>query len=378
MLAAPLVARAEAAARLIRPQADAIERNRRLPPEAVAALVDAGIFKLLVPAQYGGAETTVATAVAAIEAIARADGSAGWCAMIGSTSALMSAFLPESTARAIYTPPAVITGGVFAPLGRATRTDTGYRVTGRWPFCSGCQHTDWVMGSALVDTGDPGKPELRSLLFRRDQVELHDTWDTSGLRGTGSHDFSVRDLEVPHEHSLSLFAAPTIDAPLYRQPFFGTLAAAVAAVALGIARNALDSLAELAAHKTPGGARKTIAHRELVQLQFARGEAELQAARAGLFAAVDAAAAEVATHGHASLRTRALLRAAACHAATASARTVDLAYEAGGASSIYSSSPLQRCFRDVHVATQHVMVAPASAILAGRVLLGLDGDTTTL
>jgi alkylation response protein AidB-like acyl-CoA dehydrogenase len=232
-------------------------------------------------------------------------------------------------------------------------------------------------GQRLVDTGDPTKPELRSLLVRRDQVEIHDTWDTAGLRGTGSHDFSVRDLDIPHAHSLSLFAAPTIDAPLYRQPFFGTLAAGVAAVALGIARNALDSLLELAAHK-PSSARKTIAHRELVQLHVARGEAELQAARAGLFTAVERAADEVTTQGHASLRTRALLRAAACHAATASARAVDLAYEAGGASSIYSSSPLQRCFRDVHVATQHIMVAPTSAILAGRVLLGLDSDTTTL
>ncbi len=377
MLDVSLVTRAEVAARQIRPQADAIERARRLPPDLVAALIEAGTFKLLVPAQYGGAETTVATAVAFIETIARADGSAGWCAMIGMTSALMSAFLPPATASAIYSPPDVITGGVFAPLGRATRTPDGYRVTGRWPFCSGCQHADWLMGSAFVDTGDPTKPELRSLLVRRDQVEIHDTWDTAGLRGTGSHDFSVRDLDIPHAHSLSLFAAPTIDAPLYRQPFFGTLAAGVAAVALGIARNALDSLLELAAHK-PSSARKTIAHRELVQLHVARGEAELQAARAGLFTAVERAADEVTSQGHASLRTRALLRAAACHAATASARTVDLAYEAGGASSIYSSSPLQRCFRDVHVATQHIMVAPTSAILAGRVLLGLDSDTTTL
>ena len=233
MLAAPLVARAEAAARLIRPQADAIERNRRLPPEAVAALVDAGIFKLLVPARYGGAETTVATAVAAIEAIARADGSAGWCAMIGSTSALMSAFLPESTARAIYTPPAVITGGVFAPLGRATRTDTGYRVTGRWPFCSGCQHTDWVMGSALVDTGDPSKPELRSLLFRRDQVELHDTWDTSGLRGTGSHDYAIMDLFVPAERTITLNTPSRLPDALYNMPLMSLMDSMMATVPLG-------------------------------------------------------------------------------------------------------------------------------------------------
>ncbi|MBK7825522.1 acyl-CoA dehydrogenase family protein [Nannocystis sp.] len=378
MIDAPLVARAEAAAQLIRPHAEAIERQRRLPAEAVAALVDAGIFKLLVPQRFGGAETSVATLAAVLEAIARADGSAGWCAMIGATSGLMSAFLPEATAREVFSPPDVITGGVFAPLGRATREQAGYRVRGRWPFCSGCQHAGWLMGGVLVDTGDPARPELRSLLFQRDELEIHDTWDTSGLRGTGSHDISVDELVVAHARSFSLLAAPTIDAPLYRQPFFGTLAAGVAAVSLGIARNALDALLALAAHKQPGGARKTIAHRELVQLHVARGEAELLAARAGLHAAITLAADEVSALGHAGLRTRALLRAAACHAASASASVVDHAYEAGGATSIYSGSPLQRCFRDVHVATQHIMVGPTSAILAGRVLLGVDGDTSSL
>ena len=189
---------------------------------------------------------------------------------------------------------------------------------------------------------------------------------------------SVPGVVGPNGRRFSLLGAPTIDAPLYRQPFFGTLAAGVAAVALGIARNALDALQGLAAHKQPGGARKTIAHRELVQLQFARGEAELLAARAGLHAAITLAADEVSVLGHAGLRSRALLRAAACHAASASTSVVDRAYEAGGATSIYSGSPLQRCFRDVHVATQHIMVAPTSAILAGRVLLGVDGDTSSL
>ena len=378
MIEASIVERAEQAARRIRPLTEQIEQGRRLPEAAVHALVEAGVFKLLVPREHGGAQTTVPTVLAVIEAIARADGSAGWCVMIGATSGLMSAFLPAAVAREVYAPPDAITGGVFAPMGRATPVDGGLRVRGRWPFCSGCQHSQWILGSVMVETQDPARPELRSVLFRRDDVEIHDTWDTSGLRGTGSHDYSVADVFVPAARSFSLLGTPVHDAPLYRQPFFGTLAAGVAAVSLGIARAAIDALVELAGAKQAPGARKTLAHRELVQLQVARAEGLLHAARSGLFAAVSAAAEDVARTGAASLHTRALVRVAACHAATACASAVDLAYEAGGGSSIYSKSPLQRCFRDAHVVTAHVMVNSTSLTAAGRVLLGLDGETSML
>src|SRR5699024_5903695 len=120
--------------------------------------------------------------------------------------------------------------------------DGGLRVSGRWQFCSGCQHSQWLMGGAMLDTGDPTRPAMRSLLFRRDEIDIVDTWDTSGLRGTGSHDFTVKDLFVPEARSFSLLGAPVHDGPLYRQPFFGTLAAGVAAVALGIARAAIDAV----------------------------------------------------------------------------------------------------------------------------------------
>ena len=378
MIDASIVERAQQAALVIAPLATLIEQGRRLPEAAVTALVEAGVFKLLVPREYGGAQTTVPTVLAVIEAIARADGSAGWCAMIGATSGLMSAFLPPNVAREVYAPANAITGGVFAPMGRAVPVDGGLRVRGRWPFCSGCQHSQWILGGVMVESHDPTRPELRSVLFHRDEVEIHDTWDTAGLRGTGSHDYSVVDVFVPAGRTFSLLGAPVHDAPLYRQPFFGTLAAGVASVSLGIARAAIDALVALAGSKQPPGARKSLAHRELVQLQVAQAEGELHSARAGLFAAVTAAASEAASTGAASLRTRALVRVAAAHTARACAHAVDLVYEAGGGSSIYTKSPLQRCFRNVHVVTAHVMVNATSTTTAGRVLLGLDGDTMML
>ena len=377
-----LLDRARVAAREIAPRADAIEEARRLPPDVVAALVEAGVFALAVPRSLGGHEATAATLLAVIEEIARADGAAGWCAMIGASSALMSAYLDETVAREVYGEPGAITCGVFAPMGRAIAAPGGFRVSGRWPFASGCEHSGWRMGGAIVEGASPlpsGAPDVRSMLFRADETRILDTWRTSGLRGTGSHDLEVADVFVPTARSFSFFSdAPREQGALYRLPFFGVLAAAVAAVTLGIGRHALESVIELAQKKHPLGAKRSLAHRELVQLRVAQAEAKLSGARALLFETLGAVEHAAEAGDPASLAARARLRLAAAHAASESAAAVDLAYHAGGATSIYEKSPLQRCFRDVHVATQHAMVGDASATLAGRVLLGLESDTSTL
>lgn len=375
-----VIDRVREAAATLSPLSSQIEEGRRLPAVAVEALVSSGLFKLLVPRIYGGGEASLSTVLAAIEEVARADGSAGWCAMIGVTSGLMSVFLPDDVAREVYGADDAVTCGVFAPMGRATRAAGGYRVTGRWPFASGCEHSRWRMGGAIV-TGDPpdllpsGAPNVRSMLFAADDTLVIDTWHTSGLRGTGSHDLEVRDVFVPEARSFSLITdRPRIDTPAYRIPFFGVLAAGVASVALGIARSAVDAASALVKQKQAPGAKRTVAHRELVQMQIAEAEARVRASRAFLFAEV---AAILASPGE-LLEARALLRLAAWHATKESALAVDLAYAVGGASAIYTKNPLQRHFRDVHVATQHVMVAPVSATLAGRILLDVESDTSTL
>ncbi|MGD0529901.1 MAG: acyl-CoA dehydrogenase family protein [Polyangiaceae bacterium] len=368
------VDRARAAARIIAPLADATERARRLPEEAVRALVDAGVFKLLVPRGLGGAEASAPTLLAVLEEIARADGSAGWCAMIGASSGLMSGYLDEAVAREVYGPPDAITCGVFAPMGRAVREGDGLRVSGRWPFASGCEHSAWRMGGVVVE-GEPPTATVKSVLFRADETRVLDTWDTSGLRGTGSHDLEVHSVLVPAERCFSFMAERrTRGDGALAMSIFGVLASGVAAVALGIARGALDAIHELARAKLPAGAKRSIAHRETVQLAIAGAEAKVRAASAFLRESL----AEAALEERPSLRSRAYVRLAASHAARAAAEAVDLAYEAGGASSIYAKNPLQRRFRDVHVATQHAMVGPLAATLAGRVLLDVESDTSTL
>ena len=378
MIDETILARARVASEVIAPLAVQIEQDRRLPAAAVEALVRAGVFKLLVPQTFGGSQAHPATMVAVIEEIARADGSAAWCTMVGATSGLMSMHLDEAVAREVYGPDDAVTSGVFAPMGRAVATDGGYRVTGRWPFSSGCEHSRWRMGGAIVmGEGGPaellpnGAPDVRSMLFRADETRVIDTWDTSGLRGTGSHDVEVTDVVVPRERSFSLLTGTPTHAG-YTLPFFGVLASGVAAVGLGIARAAIDSFVAMARSKTPPGSKRTLAHRDLVQMEVAKAEAKLRSARAFLYEAVEEAVASP------SLLTRARLRLAACHAAEESAAVVAIAYKAGGGAAIYAKSPLQRYFRDAHVVTHHIMVNDVATTLAGRVLLGVESDTTTL
>jgi alkylation response protein AidB-like acyl-CoA dehydrogenase len=305
--------------------------------------------------------------------------------MIGATSGVASAYLPDDAAREISGAPGSISGGAFAPLGRAIVVDGGYRVTGRWPFASGCEHCTWLMGgSVVVEQGTPrllpsGLPDSRLMLFPAGDARIIDTWTVAGLRGTGSHDIAVDDLFVPAARSFSLITdRPTRTGALYAFPVFGLLALGIAAVTLGIGRAAIDELVRLAGVKTPSGSRRRLAERAVIQVAIAEAEAVLGAARALVFEAVATAWAAAKAAGTIDVRLRARLRLAATHAAIAAARAVDLMYNAAGGTAVYATSPLQRHFRDVHAATQHVMIAPATLELVGRVLLGLDADTAML
>ncbi|HEY0631100.1 MAG TPA: acyl-CoA dehydrogenase family protein [Thermoleophilaceae bacterium] len=366
---------AESAARF----AAEAERERRLPAELVAEMADAGVFRLCVPRAAGGLEEHPTVLVETVEALARGDGAAGWCAAIGATSGLLSGYIPEEAAREVYASPRAIAGGVFAPFGRATRVEGGFRVTGRWSFASGCTHCDWLMGGCFVEGEDPPVPRL--MLAHADEVEIHDTWDAMGLRGTGSHDIEMRDVFVPSERTASLVAdRPTASGRLYAFPVFGLLALAIGAVGLGIARGALDDVIELAGRRTPTGSRRTMGERPAVQADVAGAETKLRAARAFLLTAVDDAwNAAGGDGGEVPVEQRVALRLAATHAATAGAEVTGVAYRLGGGSSVYESrSALPRRFRDANTATQHMLVAPATNELTGRLLLGVPTDTSQL
>ena len=380
-----VVARAEEAAQSLRGASARIETARTLPAEVVDLLVAGGYTRLCVPRSLGGPELHPTTLLHVLEALAAGDASAGWCAMIASTSSLLAAYLEPQTARLVYGPPDSISGGVFAPRGAAKRVPGGFRVSGRWGFASGCSHCAWLMGGCFVEgeagreTTGGGVPDIRLMVFPREEAKILDTWDVVGLSGTGSHDIEVRDLFVPEGRDVSFLAdAPRESGALYAFPVFGLLAVGVAAVGLGIARRAVHELSELAREKTPALGRRRLAERTHTQAHVAVAEAELSAARAGLAAAIDAAWGSAAAGGAIPLPERARLRLAATFAARAGSRIATAMYELGGGSSIYRASALQRCLRDAHVVTQHAMVGEGTYELAGRVLLGLEGDTSQL
>jgi alkylation response protein AidB-like acyl-CoA dehydrogenase len=382
--ASPLEAARALAPRAAHVAAEA-ERARRLPAALVAELASAGLFALCVPAAVGGVEAPPQTLIDAVEVLAQADGAAGWCVAIAATSGLLGGYLPEQGARQVYGSPGSVCGGVFAPRGRGVARDGGFEVSGRWPFASGCEHCDWLMGGAVVEEGGSlrmlpnGMPDVRLMLAPAGEWQIHDTWRVSGLRATGSHDIELADRFVPAEHAASVFSdAPVQPGPLYAFPLFGLLALAIGAVGLGIARGALDDLIALAGAKTPTGSRRPLAQRSTVQADTARAEATLRGARALLRESVAQAWEGAQARGEVSVQDRTVLRLASTHAATTGASVAATAYQLGGGSAIYDDSPLQRRFRDANVVTQHMLVGPATLELTGRLLLGLETDTTQL
>jgi len=359
-------------------RAEANERERRLPRDLVDRLIEAGAFRLCVPHVLGGLEVDVATFAERIEAVAAADGAAGWCVMIGATSGLAAAYLPELAARAIFGDARMVAGGVFAPRGKAVAAEGGWRVSGRWAFASGCRHSDWLMGGAAV-AGPDGKPEVRLFLLPASTWTIHDTWHTAGLCGTGSDDIQVADTFVPAAQSFSLTSGkPWSDGRLYAFPVFGLLAIGIAAVALGIGRGAIEDFHAIARTRAPSLGRRMLAERGQVQATLAEAMGILDGARAALHGAISGAWEAAAKGLPLSIEPRARLRLAATHATRAAADAVTRLHHAAGGGSIYLNSPLQRRFRDVHTATQHMMVGPATLELVGRVRLGLDTDTAML
>ncbi|QSQ20025.1 acyl-CoA dehydrogenase family protein [Pyxidicoccus parkwayensis] len=379
----PLLSAAEAMFPRLSARSEEIENARRLPPDLAAELARDGYFRMMIPEALGGLELHPAVSFQVMESIAKADGSTGWCVMIGAATALTAAWMFEPAARAIFTRPDVITGGVAAPIGRAEHVEGGYRLSGRWPWASGAQHCHWLVGGAIVTEGGKprmvreGVPEMRSFFFPAERAVLHDTWFAQGLCGTGSVDMEAKDVFVPDEYTFSLSGqAPRIARPLYGYAF-GLLGMGISAVALGIARRAIDELMSLAGRKTLMLERRLLSARPAAQEAIADAEATVRSARAFMLEALNTIHAE-STRGPVSVRTRAELRLAMTHATRSAARAVDRMYEAAGGTAVFRASPLQRCFRDVHTATQHAMVSPATLELTGGLLLGLELPTFTL
>jgi alkylation response protein AidB-like acyl-CoA dehydrogenase len=359
--------------------AEQTERERRLPDELLEPLIESGLLRVAAPVESGALELDPGSALRCAQEVARGDASAGWCVSIAITSSLLVGYLQPDTRAELFGDGRGVAAGVWAPRGKARPVGDGVLVSGRWPFCSGITHSDFLFAGCFVEGG--GEDERRRpsvVVLPKKQLDVQDTWHTLGLRGTGSHDCVVDEVFVPRSRVFSLFDGPVVDRPLYRFPRFGFFSLSIGAAALGNARAAIDDLVTLAAGKVGQGSTRTLAERAPTQISVAAAEAALRGAQVLFYDAIGAAWEAAQDAEPVSTELRNGLRLAATHAVRTSADVVRSMYELGGGSTIYDGAPLQRRFRDAFTATAHFQVNEASRELPGRILLGQPADTATL
>jgi alkylation response protein AidB-like acyl-CoA dehydrogenase len=360
--------------------AAANESARRVDPALVAQMRDIGIFRMFVPRSHGGLELDFPASLDIFAALTAGDGAAGWVAMIGSHLPLLASALPRAGFDALYSrTPDLIGGGSVTPAGVVVEEPGGYRVSGRWPFASGCTHADVLFGFCVamrdgepIPGPKPGVPAIRVIFAPASQWTIEDTWHAAGLRASASHHVKLTDARVSQEMTFPLGAAKAgVAGPLYRAGPVALLTLHMGAIAVGLAEGAIDDIVSLA---LPGKrqlfAPTTMKDTPLFQHEIGSVEASVRAARALLHSETERCWAR-ALRGEpfdpaALIRNRQSMTWIAATCASA----VDKCFTLGGGAALYDASPLQRRLRDAHAVTQHVIVHQKWFAEAGRVRLG--------
>jgi alkylation response protein AidB-like acyl-CoA dehydrogenase len=374
-----LLARAEALADLIGAEAARSEADATLSPVVVEAFHESGLFGLMVPKELGGEEAELPTVIAVYEEVSRADGSAGWTLLANATtSAFAGAYTGPTAVAAMFGGDRIpVAAGQFSPRGTAVGDGDAYVVSGRYSFGSGSGHSPWIGGGALelrdgeFVLGSTGLPRIRAFFVPRERVEFLDNWDVMGLAGTGSYDYEVPEQTVHEDFTFDLIAAPPRrGGPVYRLGVLGLTAAGHAAFALGVGRRAMEELTRIVQTKHRLGA-DPLRDQQLFRHDYAMHDAALRAARALVYESF-AVVQDVLDEGDdPSLVQRQRLRQATTYATRVATDAVRFAYTAAGTDAL-RPSVLQRCFRDLHAATQHLVVDNNTLTETTRVLLGLE------
>jgi len=383
----PLVRAAAALQPVIRRHHDELEREQRLPKTLVEEFHAAGFYGMVIPRALGGLQVDPLTYVRVVEVLAGAAGSAGWNVANNSIGQLVTLGLPDEGVQEIYAQRAdtVIAGTAVMGGGRAVPVDGGYRVTGRWPFGTGCQESSWMLGSFQIFDGDQPRrsPDGASAywrgLFARSEARIVEgSWDVTGMRATGSFDWTVDGVFLPERRTM-VHAGIPLDNQWKRWPGVSYALPAQAwvgphhcAVITGIARAGIDALIELAGAKTPRGRTGRLGENPQVQDAVGRADAILNAGRAGRSAMITEIWNTVAAGQETTLEQRARCRLAAVYAADCAREAMDLMYRQGGSTSYRRESRLAECWRDLHVVGQAVTIAPEWYPIGGRALMGMD------
>ena len=375
----PPVQRAVALHGLIRQHADDSERQRRLHPEVAQALAKSGLYRIAMPADFFGEEVDPVTQIRTIEAVSKADGSAGWNLMIGIESfGLIGPAFKEC--RELIEDPDVVICGSTAAVGRADRVDGGYRINGQWQFVSGCHNaTIFCATVSLFDNDEPVPGGInRYAILELPDWEILDTWHVGGMRGSGSHDVRVTDVVVPQTRIVAPIGATAHPSPLLRFPLAARLAYNKVGVSLGIARAAIDAFVELAEGNTPRFTNKKLRDRSHAHIAVAEAEVRLRACRALVLELAEAIWQAVLADEVVSGKTRALFQIACSDAARGCSEAVDRVCEAAGTTANDLNHPLERMARDIRVVRQHLTVAALHIEDGGRMLLGLEPQQAML
>jgi alkylation response protein AidB-like acyl-CoA dehydrogenase len=353
---------------LVTGRAAADDEAQHLDPAVLAALAGTGINRLLLPTELGGMAAPPRRAVEVVERLAAADGSTAWVAAIGFGSGHFAGYLPPDGAAEVFADPDQPHASMFAPLGSvATGADGEARLTGRWPFTSGCEQAAWIGLGARFE----GEPATRLVFAPRQAVTVLDTWDVDGLRATGSHDVTLERFAVDRRHTCSFADRPWAEGPLWRLPLFTVLAPPLAAVSLGIARGALDEVDRQAMARR-SQLRGSLLDDPVGMADLGTADAKLRGARAGLLEALDRCweAAEAGERVDRSLQARTML--AVQHSTDVAVDVAGTAHRLGGGAAAYRSSPLLRALRDVETARQHVVFSRGVRPLLARALAGTE------
>jgi indole-3-acetate monooxygenase len=366
--------------------AEEIERRRELPEAILEAVIEQGLFRLLLPRTLGGAELPPARYVEVIEEVAKHDASTAWCLGQACGCTMTAAYLEPDAAYEIFGGKrGIVAWGPPGSPAEARAVPGGYQLTGSWSFASGSHHATWLGAHVPILGGDgtpqqrpDGGPVVRTLLFPKASAEFSDIWHVIGLRGTGSDQYSVTDLFIPGKYTVLREAAakPREPGRLYAFSSSNMYASGFAGVALGIARSTLEAFITLARDKIARGARHTLRENNLIQAQVAQGEARLRGARAFLLGSLDQIWREIDGAARLTIEHNTTIRLASTWAIHQAREVVDTAYHAAGATAIFNSEPFERRFRDIHTVLQQYQGRQAHFETVGQMLLGLDPEGT--
>jgi 3-hydroxy-9,10-secoandrosta-1,3,5(10)-triene-9,17-dione monooxygenase len=374
-----LIGRARALAPKLRERAERAERDRNIPKESVEDYINAGLLHTIQPKRWGGYEHDHETAFnIAIELGKSTCGSSAWCLNYLSDHAGILAHFPDEAQHEVWSNnkfACIATSA--APTGRSEVAPGGYSLNGRWSWCSGLRHSQWIMIGGLVFREGEHHPDMRLHLVPVSEVKQEDTWYCAGLRGTGSNTSVLDDVFVPEHRTVSFSTlrdacspGSKINAnPIYRTPFIAVHSYALVGPAMGLARGAYAEFVEWTRKRYLTYTQLAIAQHVPVQIAVADIAAQIDAAE--LLARRCLARAR-ADYAGMTMETRILLRRDWTYAMRQLRAAMDSLIKISGSSGLMESNPVQRCWRDVHAISSHIVMnwdVPAENF--GRIEFGL-------